>query len=530
GPQPVDGSPGMPDSATTDSGADSGTTDSGQADTGPGSDAGPRLPELQCEVAIVGGGAAGVHTAYRLAPMLNERVCLFEKENRLGGRIYDIPRDPMDPSSPRYGAGALRIMEGQSVVFGLARELGVELQMPERQASIIQARGLFSTSAEAFVPRYPGLMAHSSGDTETALYETLLDASNRMRATMYPDFRSYVRGIVGAPAYDFLRDMSRFRADFEAPLDARGYLDYLAEEWDVCCTPSYPVGGMSELIRRMADRIRMNRGRIFLEEPVLSIESRAGGGYRLLTTAHEVIARKVVIAVSPLALRRIEGSIAQRIREAPEFQAILPIPVVVVTQWWDRAWWRDLRVPPMGSDPERGVWRAWTSDHCVNFVEFPLHQYGVDQRVTRSVYDDGIRCVEFWKATYESGGIAAVEAEVQRGLEFLFRRNGVTMPAEITIPRPLRTHFQYWPDAWHWLRAGSRVTNRRVFEWAVAPLGSGEEVALVGEAYNLNRSGWSDGAYKSSINLLNSRYGFSLPLGDGMPIRGGRVPWHERGK
>jgi hypothetical protein len=34
---------------------------------------------------------------------------------------------------------------------------------------------------------------------------------------------------------------------------------------------------------------------------------------------------------------------------------------------------------------------------------------------------------------------------------------------------------------------------------------------LVGEAYNVQRSGWSDGAYKSSINLLNTKYGMSLP-------------------
>jgi hypothetical protein len=80
----------------------------------------------------------------------------------------------------------------------------------------------------------------------------------------------------------------------------------------------------------------------------------------------------------------------------------------------------------------------------------------------------------------------------------------------VTIPDPIKTHVPVWPAAWHWLRAGSGMTNADLFDWAVEPL-AGEPVGLVGEAYNVQRSGWSDGAYKSSINLLNTRYGMSLP-------------------
>lgn len=483
-------------------------------------DASPSLPSLECEVAVVGGGAGGLHTAYRLAESMGMGVCLFEREAELGGRIRDVPRDPSDPMSPRYGAGALRVMEGQEVVFSLAMELGIRLEMPDTQGDLIEARGLFATSKEAFVGRYPGLMADPDGDTETVLYDALRMGPERANVTRYTDFRSYIRRVVGGAGYDYLRDMSRFRADFEAPLDARGYLDYLDEEWDVCCTPSYPVGGMSEFIRGMAREAMADGARIFANEPVLSVSRASMGGYRLLTSAHEVRARRVVLAVPPVALARIEGDVVEEIRMRPEFQAILPIEVVTVTQWWDRAWWRDLHV---GSDPSALLWRAWTTDHCVNFVEFPLHPYGVDQRVTRSVYDDDIRCVALWQQAYRSGGIAAVEAEVQRGLEHLFANNGVTMPAGYSVPRPVRTHYQYWPDAWHWLRAGATVTNQQVYEWAAAPLGDSEEVGLVGEAYHPRRSGWSDGAYKSSIHLLNTQYGMSLSLGSGAPLRSERV-------
>ena len=46
--------------------------------------------ELRCDVAIVGGGISGVYAAYRLLKAnKNTKVCVFEKDVRLGGRILD---------------------------------------------------------------------------------------------------------------------------------------------------------------------------------------------------------------------------------------------------------------------------------------------------------------------------------------------------------------------------------------------------------------------------------------------------------
>ena len=45
---------------------------------------------LLCEVAIVGGGIGGLYTAESLLRHEKEtNVCLFERNERLGGRFYD---------------------------------------------------------------------------------------------------------------------------------------------------------------------------------------------------------------------------------------------------------------------------------------------------------------------------------------------------------------------------------------------------------------------------------------------------------
>lgn len=481
--------PPVDDKATDDPDTDEVDTD----DTDLGDDG-----SIDCEVVIVGGGAGGLHTAYRLAPTLGDGVCLFEKNPTLGGRIKDEPFDPNDPSSPRIGVGARRVMEGQEVLFDLVDELGITLETPDGASDLIHARGAFAFSKEALLPQYPTLTPDPSGDTETALYDKLRFGPARADIASAASFEAYGQAVVGEEGWNFLHDMSRFRADFSAALDARGYLDYLDEEWDVCCTPSYPVGGMSRFIVRMQEEAETAGARIFTSEAVSAIQRDGTGGFTVETAGRVVHAQKVVIAVPPTALVHIDGDVVDDIEAQQAFQDIVPIKVVTISQWWPDSWWTAVRDPD-----DTQVWRAWTTEHCLNFIEIPIEPYAAAQHVTRSVYNDDPACSDMWSDLLDQG-MDQVEAEVRAGLELLFNGNGVT--ANVVIPDPLKTTVQIWPDAWHWLGAGASLTNAELFEWAADPL-SGEEVGLVGEAYNVQRSGWSDGAYKSSLHLLETRYG-----------------------
>lgn len=476
------------------------TEDTDAEDTDDGGDTDVAGTPLDCEVVVVGGGVGGLHTAFRLAPTLGDGVCLFEKEAQLGGRIKDVARDESDPESPRVGVGARRVMEGQTILFSLAEELGITLETPAPAGDLVNARGSYAFAKEDLVGLY-GLTPDASGDTETALYDELRFGPERDNIDDYPDFRSYGRAAIGAESWDFLHDMSRFRADFQAPLSARGYLDYFDEEWDVCCQPQYPVGGMSRFVVGMHDAAVAAGARVYTEEPVSAIRRADGGGYEIVTEEYVVSAQKVVIAVPPSGLDWIQGDVVDEIRAQPEYRDLYGVKVVSITQWWDSPWYQAVKTPD-GSP----VWRAWTTEHCLTFIEIPQEPYAAAANVTRSVYNDDIACTAFWEEVAARGN-DAVEAEVKRGLEHLFANNGLTEP--VSIPDPVKTHVQIWPAGWYWLRAGATVTNAEVYAWAVDPLG--EDVSLVGEAYHPQRSGWSDAAYKSSIHLLNTKYGMDLP-------------------
>ena len=180
-------------------------------------DPNPGRQSIDCEVVIVGGGSGGLHTAFRLAPELGEGVCLFEKQDRLGGRIYDVSKDG-SPDSPRIGIGARRIMETQSVVFALADELGIEYAPAAPFDDVIATRGATGPNSDALnAAAFPTLP--DDADLETTFYERLMEKTD---VETFGDFRAYGRATVGTEGWQFLLDMSRFRADFQAPLDARG--------------------------------------------------------------------------------------------------------------------------------------------------------------------------------------------------------------------------------------------------------------------------------------------------------------------
>jgi hypothetical protein len=235
--------------------------------------------------------------------------------------------------------------------------------------------------------------------------------------------------------------------------------------------------------------------RIYKSQPALEISGGPGnsGRYRVTTPDFIATANRLVIAVDADGFKKVGGEIAAKIQAQAQFQDLIGVKVASVNQWWPSAWWT-------GVVPGKDTHRAWTTEHCLNFIEIPTAAYAADQKVTRSVYDDSRTCADFWEITAQRG-TAAVEAEIARGLKYLF--------PGVNLPQPLKTEVKIWPAAWYWLKAGSPFGNDEIAVWALQPL-PGEQVALVGESYNPQRSTWVDGAIKSSINTLNSLYGFSL--------------------
>ncbi|MDX2168124.1 MAG: FAD-dependent oxidoreductase [Deltaproteobacteria bacterium] len=503
-------------------------------------------------MAIVGAGAGGLYTALQLAKhpaalgagRTAADICLFEKEPQVGGRLKAVPQYDNDPGSPVFGVGGRRILPGHTVILDLASELGVGLEQPVPPLDLVYARGEFALAddptghrdgkQDRLLPLYdaaavaaqiaPEILDAAGGDVEYAGYLQLF-AVGRDPGTdfsEFPDWPAFIVETLGLPAFIYMRDMTRFRGEitlhdadaasageFSVAADVKNFVEFLDTEFHDGGTPYYPVGSMQALTFGMADAAIERGVRVYVSEPVLSVD-RSGAGYRLRSAAHTVTASRVILAVPPAALSTIGGEVIDAIRSQPQYN-FKNQPIVTITQWWPYPWWEPLRYKN-DSTPAGRIWRAWMdrSAGCGTFLEIPMDPSSQSQNVTRSVYSDDPVCIEFWRNTFAERGLSGVEAEIEANLESMFNDNDMTTPDVGELPPPDKTYFQYWPAAWSFLGAGTPTTNEEIVTWALDPLETGEWVSLVGEAYNPIRSGWSVAAYQSAVHLLNQRYGLAL--------------------
>jgi monoamine oxidase len=459
---------------------------------------------IRCDVAIVGGGMAGVHSAYRLGEAKAGKVCLFEASSRLGGRVYDRA---LKEGGATIGVGARRFIANQPVLVDLAKNLSITWDAVPKPHTLVVARG--ANNWDARRQEFSNdLLARRAFPKLAAAYDTTSEPDDvenallaRIRGLPGDDdgrsLRAWTLERIGPDGLEFMEATWGFRGDFQYPLSARAYLDWLTADYALETTKLYPVGGMSQFVERMAGQARADGVEVFLSEPVLRVDSE-DGAFRLETPQHTVRAQRVILAVNPTALPAIAGDVVAEIVSNPHFQALRAVKVVTITQLWPEPWWES---PAYGS-VAGGAREIYSDTGCITRLEIPSDSAAVGQYVTRTVYSDDMRCVTYW-SQLAAISEAAVDAHVVAGLRAL-------LPG-VAIPTPTRTVVQVWNDGWYWLGEGASVTNADVAEWALQPV-PGKAVSLAGDGYCPQRSSWSDGALKSSLRTLNANFGMNLPI------------------
>lgn len=462
-----------------------------------------------CPVAILGAGVGGAHSAYRLAPIHRNNLCVFERENHVGGRTFDVDSNRNPPpaysTTPIAAMGAARFYEAQSVVKQLVDELNISYHRYDYQTALIKARGRFYTSYNTMCSSsYVDLNCTDDADGYNAqdqLWVKMMDEYNRSPLNLYrfADVEAFCRALFGDEATDYLKNSYRFRSDFQN-IDAYSYMEYFTQEWNLVAPIYYPIGGMSQVAKRMIyQAINAHNIQSYLNEEVLRIDDSANSAYTfsIETTNYQVYSNQIVAAIPPVGWVNIQGTIANEIKSNKHFQSILPIKVMIIEHYWSRRWWEESSL--FGSNVDR----AWTQQNCISFIEiFSQQPEKREQNLTKTVYDDGL-CVDMWSVLLERPSLNDLNDEILRGLRSIF--------IDVQIPAPTKTFTQIWPDAWHYQKSNSDVTNKQILKWALQPLSrlGKHQLSLVGEAFNIDRSGWIDGALKSSLFSLYSQFNFN---------------------
>ncbi|XP_068726208.1 uncharacterized protein [Montipora capricornis] len=460
-------------------------TTSGQTNATSSSNSSTTPVDIECGVAFVGGGAAGLLLALTLLKKnLETNVCVFEKESHLGGKIFDY----RFPEAQNITVGL-----GQLVLFGhncdvecsLFDELEVIYEHYERSIALVEVRGVFGDDFDALKPKASPMFSKYSVK-QTAEIVTKANSSN------FPTAGDFLSHFLSPERAKFLEYVYGFNGINMQQINPESFKAYLQETlWDEKQRneDSRPARGLSEAIVKLKKEVQTLRGKIYLSETVTSV-NKDGSKFVLQTSTRKVKTNKTVLTVGPSALKRITGDIIKNITDHKIFESIVTVPAFIGAAVYPSAWWEDY-IAVEKNNSLKPLEMFVSNSNCLG-ITMPYRGPGPNGvAVLQTVANKG-GCSDYWGNMLKKSK-DNVDKEIKRALEYKFQRN-------ITV-EPLNTTYKYWEDGfWYFQKPGAEFTRAEVRGWAKRPL-RGNDVFLVGKAF-YTFGGWLEDTILSAEETL----------------------------
>lgn len=489
-------------------------------------------------MAIVGGGVAGVYTAWRLARALpNLRIALFEMSDRVGGRLRSVAF----PQAPHLvgEVGGMRFLEAQTHVFNVVKQLdlpkrGYPLLGPHNRLAL---RGRSFEYADLSSPGhlYPYNIPPEEQSPKNNIFiermSRIVPNARTMNADEWRKVRTTVRYkgrlLKDWTAWALLSDLFTHE-EMAFAQDSAGY-DSIAlretglEELDFTfmgidfSKPFYTiVDGYQRLPQSLADEAARAGARVQLSARLASLIVEGPANFRLGLQhadggASNVTAARVVLAMPRRALGLIDEF---PLRRDPAFADLIasvePVPACKALLLYPKPWWAALGISggrsvtdmparqfyPLGAEKER-------------LPSEPNGGYGM-----LMMYCDS-DTVEYWKeAAPPAPGSAAgfrwlagdseLAQEVHREASLVYG---------FTPPQPLAACFQDWtadPFGGGWHCWGPGKDGLQIADRMLKPIFD-RELYICGEAYGVYEPGWVETALERAETMLQRHFGLPVP-------------------
>lgn len=418
---------------------------------------------MNADIAIIGGGIAGVYLAYRLSIQRPScSIILLEKNRRLGGRIQTIKESK---KRFQYEAGAGRISSRHDRLQALLSELHMTKHLwpiPVTRSPIVGTK-----------ERLP--------KEGTNLRKLLHLALSRMRRKSKAYLRSHTLGevvdqVLSLDAATFLKRYYGYSLEFRS-LNAWDGLQLLWKEEGGRTPAQYYVlkTGFSSLVSELERRVRNNGVRIHktwvckmvkhlpIEDCfLLEGASDSNPGHK---RRHKIKAQAVVFAIPPKALCKFK--ILLPVRPLLKTSVGLPLTRVYAT---------------FPVHPGKQVWfkglSKMTTGNRLQYI-IPINER---KGLIMIVYADHHNA-RFWYRADKTGKLRDVL------MKYLLR----TFP-DRTIPRPNWHRVHYWSEGVHFCPAGHDVRTLRNQIRKDLHL---KHVYICGEAFSTHQA-WVEGALESA--------------------------------
>ena len=207
---------------------------------------------------------------------------------------------------------------------------------------LVKSRGIVADLCDdlmslAFPSLKRGKFASSSCDD---MYRLVID--HKVNASRFATAGTYLSHYLTPEGAELISEYYGVKSDYLHSISAEGYVDFLFEREGGLPTNEYyiPSGGMSTFVDILFKLLDNKGGVVHRKNKVSSIDQK-GDNFTLRTTDFLVSASKVVIAIPPVSLIKIQGDVTKNITQHPIFKSIVSVPAFTGAAVYEEAWWND---------------------------------------------------------------------------------------------------------------------------------------------------------------------------------------------
>lgn len=499
------------------------------------------------DIVVVGGGAAGTYSAWRLSEHSKEKkICLLESSNRIGGRLFSL----VLPEAPDLCAelGGMRFLSQQKCVYGLIHYFNLTPEFFDYDNSenriYVRRTHLKPTDYKEKPEKIPyNLREDEKGKSSRDLMMMAIHKAFPPMAKMeQSEAREYLktaeyRGLpvwkigfwnllmnqLSIEAYNFIRDTSGYNTGtsnwnaYDAIVSYSKYNSILK---------FYKLKeGFDSLPKKMAELFVKNQGQLSLNTQVTRLKEVQKDGEKLIQIFYKGpkgeeshYARHVILAMPKRAIQLLDcdSFIFSHQQLVDDLKRVSPAYASKVFLWYDDEWWTKLGLV---YGPSR--------------TDLPLRQcyyFGVETNPSNkkrkgllmASYSDGV-AVDFWEGFYPHSAFEIIQ-ETFTDKEQYIREH--LLPEDmnkelakqlselhaIVVPTPKTALFQNWNDDPY--GAGWHLWNPHNQSWVIAPRIrlpiAGTNLYICGEAYSDNQ-GWVEGALQTAEKMLEEYFSLERP-------------------
>ena len=458
------------------------------------------------DLAIVGAGIAGTAVAWAVQrDRPGWSVALFERTNRIGGRLRSVRIDGVDHP---IELGGMRYITSHHRVSALIDEFALPTHPfdptggPERSFlrgavakgaddpdagdpydldARLGERSALQLMEEAFERIIPGF-ADLDHDGFAARRATASYLDRRL--IDWPSGEA-LETVLGAEGRRFVTDIFGYDAGMR-PFNVADFIEFLSAGGDPSDEARVPDDGMDGIPRELSGRFQSKGGAIHLDRQLESLAVDGGAAVLHFGDGSKVRATRVVLSTPLPALRRLASSspVLQQGAFERVFDSVEGFPAMKLYLWYEQPWWR-----PSVS----GI--RMTTDLALRKTFYFDGREG-SRSTLLAMYSDGLD-VRPWADMYDGAAAGApaspaMLAEVTR----LLRE---THPDVADVPPPIGSALMYWGAdplevAWHFWRAGD--VSDEILRIAPQP-DSAIPIYIANEAFSRHQS-WAEGALEAA--------------------------------